>query len=99
MDSSLTLLTETGHYKCKVSSTLNKSSEYASKHMFDGTDITCWNSDQGSPQFVVLDFTRRVIPRKVLIQFQGGFTCDNCTIELGLEFPHLDKTLKRFHNT
>ena len=39
------LLTGPDRQKCKVSSTLNKSSEFSSKNMFSDGD-SCWNSDQ-----------------------------------------------------
>ncbi|RHY65660.1 hypothetical protein DYB38_003017, partial [Aphanomyces astaci] len=42
-------------------------------HMFDGTDVTCWNSDQGTPQQVLLSFHRHVHIRQVHVMFQGGF--------------------------
>jgi hypothetical protein len=45
------LLTGVGKQRCKVSSTLNASSQYASKHMFDLDGSKCWNSDQ-----VFIDF-------------------------------------------
>jgi hypothetical protein len=91
------LLTETDRFKCKVSSTLNKSAEYASRHMFDGTDITCWNSDQGSPQYIFLDLCRVVKPTKLVFQFQGGFVCENCIIEAGLEMKDLTDIIDPVH--
>jgi hypothetical protein len=41
------LLTGPDRQKCKVSSTLNRSSEFSSKNMFVEGD-NCWNSDQVS---------------------------------------------------
>jgi hypothetical protein len=41
--------------------------------MFDGNKNTCWNSDQGSPQFILIDFGRSVVTKKLKIMFQGGF--------------------------
>jgi len=96
-DISHILLTESDKIKCKVSSTLNKSAEYASKHMFDGTDVTCWNSDQGSPQFVFLDLCRFVKPTKIVLQFQGGFVCENCQIETGMEMKVLRSDVDPIH--
>ena len=41
--------------------------------MFDGSDETCWNSHQGTPQSILLEFDKKVIVEKVTIMFQGGF--------------------------
>lgn len=97
MSSSDTLLTVPDHFKCKVSSTLNKSAEYGSKNMFDGTDVTCWNSDQGSPQFVFLDLCHVIKPTKIILQFQGGFVCENCIIETGMELKQLINKIDPVH--
>ena len=70
---SIVLLTGINKQKCKVSSILNRSIEFSSKNMFDSDDNTCWNSDQGSPQSILLDFGRRVIIHSISLTFQGGF--------------------------
>ncbi len=70
-------------WRHKVSSVLNKSSEFASKHMFDGDDVTCWNSAAGSPQFVQLEFETDVIPTRNEGCFQGGFVGQDGAIEIG----------------
>jgi len=57
----------------KVSSVLNGSREYGKQNLFDGAAETCWNSDQGTPQYVQLSFTRPVCIRCVSLTFQGGF--------------------------
>lgn len=67
------LLTGNNKQKCKVSSTLNKSIEFSSKNMFDNDINTCWNSDQGSPQSILIDFQRLVKIQFINITFQGGF--------------------------
>ena len=69
--------------KCKVKSTLNKSIEFAAKHMFDGKLDTCWNSDQGSPQHILLDFVDNVSITNISITFQGGFVGQDAVVELG----------------
>ncbi|KAG9413314.1 Nuclear receptor 2C2-associated protein [Aphanomyces cochlioides] len=59
---------------CRVSSVLNRDrKEYGAHHMFDGSEISCWNSAEGSPQQVWLDFHRTVHLRRVQVMFQGGF--------------------------
>ena len=67
--------------KHKVSSQL--SSEFKSKNMFDGNSDSCWNSDQGSPQFVIIDFARNVHVRGLRIMFQGGFVGQDCAVDVG----------------
>ncbi|XP_031561546.1 nuclear receptor 2C2-associated protein-like [Actinia tenebrosa] len=80
--------------KIKVSSVLNRDvKEYGKKFMFDGKEETCWNSDQGSPQFIVFDFSRNVQLKEIQIQFQGGFVGCDCQIEGG----DSTKSLSMFH--
>ena len=71
------------HTKCKAKSTLNKSAEFACKNMFDGTLDTCWNSDQGSPQHLIIAFERPVSVGQLAIVFQGGFCGQDGIVELG----------------
>jgi len=60
--------------KCRVSSVLNRDrQQFGSQNMFDGSDVSCWNSGQGSPQQILLSFNRAVNIRQVEIMFQGGF--------------------------
>ena len=60
--------------KLTVSSTLNKNhKDFGKKHLIDGKEETCWNSDQGLPQFVSASFLK---PHKVSgfsLTAQGGF--------------------------
>lgn len=68
--------------KSRVSSVLNKDSKQFGKlHLFDGDDETCWNSDQGSPQWILLEFDEEVGVNALHIQFQGGFAGKDCWIE------------------
>jgi hypothetical protein len=69
--------------KCKVSSVLNKLGIYSGKNMFDESLDTCWNSDQGSPQYVLIDFQRAVKVTAIRAIFQGGFVGQNATVSLG----------------
>ena len=44
-------------FEIKVSTVLNRQvSEYGKLFMFDGREDTCWNSDQGTPQWVRITF-------------------------------------------
>ena len=67
------VLSTPGSFKHKVSSVLNRSSEFKSEHMFTGEETTCWNSDQGTPQFIIFDFLEAVTVSEIRIMFQGGF--------------------------
>ncbi|KAJ1980126.1 Nuclear receptor 2C2-associated protein [Dimargaris cristalligena] len=58
----------------RVSSVLNKDNRsYGKKHLFDGNEETCWNSEQGSPQSIVVQFSKPVRLDEIRIMFQGGF--------------------------
>jgi len=58
----------------RVSSVLNGAvAEYGKQHLLDGSLDTCWNSEQGSPQYVQLTFTQPVHISSVAVTFQGGF--------------------------
>ncbi|NXG01596.1 NR2CA protein, partial [Sakesphorus luctuosus] len=66
----------------RVSSVLNRDGkQFGKKHMFDTSEETCWNSDQGTYQWVTLDFPRPVKVSQLHIQFQGGFSSRLCTLE------------------
>eukprot|EP00126_Sphaerothecum_destruens_P003601 Sdes_comp17363_c1_seq1m6575 len=70
----------------KVSSTLNRDTkQFGKKFMFDHSEETCWNSDQGQPQFVELTFLKPIWPQKLDLMFQGGFVGRIC--EFWLEDP------------
>lgn len=77
------LLSDKSTFTPKVSSVLNKNvKEFGKKFLFDGREDTCWNSDQGSPQFVVISFSapQTQTIRQLQIQFQGGFVGTQCYI-------------------
>ncbi|EDV26814.1 uncharacterized protein TRIADDRAFT_22604, partial [Trichoplax adhaerens] len=74
----------------RVSSVLNRAiKSYGKNFMFDGNDETCWNSDQGSPQYIMMAFDARVKISSVGIQFQGGFAGKECRLEGGLDSKNL----------
>jgi hypothetical protein len=58
--------------------------EYGKKFMFDGNDDTCWNSDQGDQQFIIVEFPDPVFVSKVEIKFQGGFAATDCLLLAGM---------------
>ncbi|KAF7203447.1 nuclear receptor 2C2-associated protein [Nothobranchius furzeri] len=66
----------------RVSSVLNRDvKQFGKKFMFDNNEETCWNSDQGACQWVLLDFPGSVQVSEVKLQFQGGFSAKACRIE------------------
>ncbi|NXH53493.1 NR2CA protein, partial [Rhabdornis inornatus] len=70
------------HTATRVSSVLNRDvKQFGKQHLFDGSEETCWNSDQGTSQWVTLDFPRPVKVSQLHIQFQGGFSSRLCTLE------------------
>jgi len=67
----------------KVSSVLNRQvREYGKMFMFDGREDTCWNSDQGTPQWIRIEFEDEREIAQVQFMFQGGFAGKTCWIEV-----------------
>ncbi|GJJ76075.1 hypothetical protein EMPS_08434 [Entomortierella parvispora] len=67
--------------RIKVSSVLNRETTlYGKQFLTDGSDETCWNSEAGTPQFIVVDFGRDVVIESVLLMFQGGFVGKTCQL-------------------
>ncbi|KAK9967577.1 hypothetical protein ABG768_001965 [Culter alburnus] len=66
----------------RVSSVLNRDvKQFGKKFMFDSNEETCWNSDQGESQWVVLEFPQSVKVSELRLQFQGGFSGKSCKLE------------------
>uniref|UniRef100_A0A3Q2Z7Y3 Nuclear receptor 2C2-associated protein n=1 Tax=Hippocampus comes TaxID=109280 RepID=A0A3Q2Z7Y3_HIPCM len=67
---------------CRVSSVLNRDvKQFGKKFMFDSNEETCWNSDQGDCQWLILDFPQSVNVSELKVQFQGGFSAKTCRLE------------------
>jgi len=67
----------------KVSTVLNRQvSEYGKLFMFDGREDTCWNSDQGTPQWIRITFDNMKHIAKLQLMFQGGFAGKTCWLEV-----------------
>ncbi|KAI9094299.1 galactose-binding domain-containing protein [Phlyctochytrium arcticum] len=65
----------------RVSSVLNRDTKnYGKKHLLDDSDETCWNSEQGSPQYIALEFADPVSVHSLHIMFQGGFAGKECEV-------------------
>ncbi|KAH0952471.1 hypothetical protein HN011_000111 [Eciton burchellii] len=70
-------------FECRVSSVLNRDiRSYGKKHMFDDSTETCWNSDAGSPQWIIINFEEECNISCFEIEFQGGFVGKDCYIEI-----------------
>ncbi|KAI0308807.1 hypothetical protein OF83DRAFT_1160084 [Amylostereum chailletii] len=71
--------TSSDPFPFRVSSTLDKS--VGKKFLTDRNPDTCWTSQQGLPQFIQLLYTSPVIPRRLILTFQGGFVGTRCSVE------------------
>lgn len=70
-------------FQCRVSSVLNRNvKEFGKKYLFDGREDTCWNSDQGSPQWIQITFEEVKTISEIKLMFQGGFAGKNCHLEV-----------------
>lgn len=67
----------------RVSSVLNRNvKEFGKKFLFDGREDTCWNSEQGTPQWVQVNYGTVKEVTELQIMFQGGFAGKSCWIEV-----------------
>ncbi|XP_043223814.1 nuclear receptor 2C2-associated protein-like [Amphibalanus amphitrite] len=67
-----------------VSSVLNRDvKQFGSKYLTDGDEETCWNSHQGSPQYICARLAAPRRPTELQLQFQGGFAGGDCWLEAG----------------
>jgi hypothetical protein len=64
----------------RVSSVLNRDKTYGKQNLFDNNKETCWNSAQGSPQFIILEYDSSLSLSRIHFEFQGGFV--GRTVEL-----------------
>ncbi|KAI5621464.1 nuclear receptor 2C2-associated protein [Silurus asotus] len=68
--------------QCRVSSVLNRDvKQFGKKLMFDSSEESCWSSDQGECQWVLLEFPVPVRASELKLQFQGGFSGKTCKLE------------------
>ncbi|KAM9329960.1 nuclear receptor 2C2-associated protein [Gastrophryne carolinensis] len=76
----------------RVSSVLQRDvKQFGKQFLFDGKDETCWNSDQGSSQWIAIEFPQKVYVSEIHLQFQGGFASKNCILEGGLKNEDMAK--------
>jgi len=88
----MNLLADKSLFSAKVSSVLNKNvKEFGKQFLFDGREETCWNSDQGSPQFILISFHEpQAKISQLQIQFQGGFVGNQCHVIINNDTQKVD---------
>ncbi|XP_014678117.1 PREDICTED: nuclear receptor 2C2-associated protein-like [Priapulus caudatus] len=83
--------------RVSVSSVLNRNvKEFGKQFLIDGSDETCWNSDEGLPQWVLLRFLHPVLIARLCVRFQGGFAGRECHLEGG-DSPQTLRRLADFY--
>ncbi|XP_030833066.1 nuclear receptor 2C2-associated protein [Strongylocentrotus purpuratus] len=91
----------------RVSSVLNRDvKQFGKKFLFDNNEETCWNSDQGTPQWASIELQEPHQCTELHLQFQGGFASKTCWVEGSLPgerpkklmdfYPQDDNTLQIF---
>ncbi|XP_043794326.1 nuclear receptor 2C2-associated protein [Apis laboriosa] len=80
----MTSLLQQYKFECRVSSVLNKNNQsYGKNYMFDNCPETCWNSNSGIPQWIIIHFEQECEVNSFEIEFQGGFVGKDCHLEVG----------------
>ncbi|KAI7868751.1 galactose-binding domain-like protein [Spinellus fusiger] len=75
------LLSPDTRINLRVSSVLNRdNASFGKQHLLDGSEETCWNSEQGLPQNILLDFGSPVLAYTMALTFQGGFVGKTCVV-------------------
>ncbi|XP_065206716.1 nuclear receptor 2C2-associated protein [Planococcus citri] len=75
-------------FKCRVSSTLNDDVQnFGKNYMFDENEETCWNSAEGSPQWIEILFKENQQVSEFQFQFQGGFVGQDVEFRFFKEIP------------
>lgn len=70
----LSILPENKNKNIKISSVLNKdATQYGKLLMFDGNEDSCWNSDQGNAQYILVLFDNLCNISEINITGSGGF--------------------------
>ncbi|GAB1600817.1 nuclear receptor 2C2-associated protein-like [Argonauta hians] len=68
--------------RLRVSSVLNRDvKQFGKNGLIDGEDDTCWNSSEGTPQWILVDLGTQAKIQQVAISFQGGFAGKDCWLE------------------
>ncbi|KAJ3067798.1 Nuclear receptor 2C2-associated protein [Podochytrium sp. JEL0797] len=84
----MSLLQDPSLCKIKVSSTLNKDSKsFGKQYLIDGSLETCWNSDQGPSQWIILEFSTPTTSTHLSLMFQGGFSASQLRVLISPTSP------------
>ena len=70
--------------------------QFGKKFMFDGNEETCWNSDQGPHQSVMIELPAAASMERLEVRFQGGFACREGGVMAGNEVANL-KEIHKFY--
>ncbi|VDM18295.1 unnamed protein product [Hydatigera taeniaeformis] len=66
-----------------VSSVLNQDTRlYGKTFLFDKNPETCWQSDSGASQWILVEFKEPLKITSVQLQFQGGFAAEEGLLRL-----------------
>ncbi|KAI8865841.1 hypothetical protein GQ42DRAFT_165313 [Ramicandelaber brevisporus] len=47
--------------------------QFGPRKALDGSNETCWNSDRGTTQHIILTLSEPALPTRLTLAFQGGF--------------------------
>ena len=69
--------------KIRVSSVLNRDvKQFGKQNLIDGDEESCWNSDKGENQSIIIKFKNDVMISEICMKFQGGFSAKLATIDV-----------------
>ncbi|XP_061389337.1 nuclear receptor 2C2-associated protein [Musca vetustissima] len=73
----------TQKFKCSVSSVLNKDTkQHGKQYLYDEQDDTAWSSNEGTPQYIHIEFEELQTISSFAFQFQGGFAAKDAKVEI-----------------
>ncbi|KAM7341924.1 nuclear receptor 2C2-associated protein [Cochliomyia hominivorax] len=76
-------------FKCSVSSVLNKDTkQHGKQFLYDQQDDTAWSSNEGTPQWIAIEFEKQQTVKSFSFQFQGGFAAKEAKIQIHKSEPH-----------
>ncbi|CDS39349.1 nuclear receptor 2C2 associated protein [Echinococcus multilocularis] len=83
-----------------VSSVLHHNTQlYGKTFLFDGNPETCWQSDPGASQWILMEFKEPLRITSIRIQFQGGFAAEEAILRLWTKETKDSASSYPFHPT
>lgn len=83
---------------------MNRDSKaFGKQNLIDGSDETCWNSDSGENQWIMIRLDCNIVISKLKLMFQGGFAGKKLVLfsanndELGTFFPEDTNAIQTFN--